>query len=78
MPGRILHTLGETTWWREGNMLWSQVEMILNLGSITYQLQDRSKLPNLSGSQFSVLLIGVMIATWVVVKTDEIVRETNP
>lgn len=59
-------------------MLWSQVEMILNLGSITYQLQDRSKLPNLSGSQFSVLLIGVMIAPWVVVKTDEIVRETNP
>lgn len=29
-------------------MLWSQVEMILNLGSITYQLQDRSKLLNLS------------------------------
>ena len=78
MPGRILHTLGETTWCREGNMPWSQVEMILNFGSITYKLQDRSKLLNLSGSQFSLLLIGVMITTWVVVKTDEILQETNP
>ena len=52
--------------------------MMLKFGFITHQLQDGSKLFDLSGSQLLLLLTGMMIAIWVVVKTDEIVQQMNP
>ena len=54
------------------------MEMMLKFGFITHQLQDGSKLVDLSGSQLSLLWIGIMITIWVVVKTDEITQEMNP
>ena len=51
---------------------------MLKFGFITHQLQDGSKLFDLSGSQLLLLLIGMMITIRVVVKTDEITQEMNP